>query len=141
MFATEEKESMSVRINPIKNLPLHISLGVQDIKSEDGRGTLVAMAHQGSLNPAGLYHGGIIYMLCDVCAYSGLLSALSDEEDAVTHDIHVSVLRPVKAESEVMYQSSIVKRGRTLCFIDVEASSNGKLIATARVTKSIIKVQ
>ena len=77
-------------------------------------------------------------MLCDVCAYSGLISALGDQEDAVTHDIHVSVLRPVKEGSEVIYKSSIVKRGRTLCFINVEARSNDKLIATARVTKSMI---
>ena len=129
---------MSDRISPIKNLPLHISLGVRDIKSEDGAGTLVAIAHKDVLNPAGLYHGGIIYMLCDVCAYSGLISALGDQEDAVTHDIHVSVLRPVKEGSEVIYKSSIVKRGRTLCFINVEARSNDKLIATARVTKSMI---
>lgn len=132
---------MSDRIVPIKNLPLHISLGVQDVQSEEGSGMLIAIAHQESLNPAGLYHGGIIYMLCDVCAYSGLLSALSDQEDAVTHDIHISVMRPVKPESQVIYKSSIVKRGRTLCFIDVEARSNDKLIATARVTKSIIARQ
>jgi len=48
------------------------------------------------------------------------------------------VLRPGKLNDKVIYQSKLVKRGRTLCFIDVEARIEGKLIATARVTKSIV---
>jgi len=68
------------------------------------------------------------------------LSVLKPNEEAVTHDIHISVLRPGKLNDKVLYQSKLVKRGRTLCFIDVEASIDGKLIATARVTKSIVPV-
>jgi len=129
---------MNDRITPIQNLPLHISIGVQDITSDSGNGTLTAIVNQNALNPSGFYHGGLMYMLCDVCAYSGLLSALSQEEDAVTHDIHVSVLRPARLGDKVIYQSQIVKRGRTLCFIDVVAKCRDKLIATARITKSIV---
>jgi len=131
---------MPDRISPIKNHPLHIHLGVQDIISEGGNGTLTAIVNVNTLNPSGYYHGGIMYTLCDCCAYSGVLSVLKPNEEAVTHDIHISVLRPGKLNDKVLYQSKLVKRGRTLCFIDVEASIDGKLIATARVTKSIVPV-
>jgi len=126
------------KISPIKNHPLHIHLGVQDITSESGNGTLTAIVNTNSLNPSGYYHGGVMYTLCDCCAYSGILSALKSNEDAVTHDIHISVLRPGKLHDKVIYQSKLVKRGKTLCFIDVEAKIDGKLIATARITKSIV---
>jgi len=129
---------MTDRITPIKNHPLHIHLGVQDISSEAGNGTLKAIVNPNTLNPSGYYHGGIMYTLCDCCAYSGVLSILESNEEAVTHDIHISVLRPGKLNDKVIYQSKLVKRGRTLCFIDVEARIEGKLIATARVTKSIV---
>jgi len=129
---------MNDKIETIKNHPLHVSLGVQEITSELGNATIKAVVNSYTLNPAGFYHGGVMYLLLDACAYSGVLSALEPNEDAVTHDIHVSVLRPAKLDDSVFYKSKLVKRGRSLCFIDVEANSNGKLIATARITKSII---
>ncbi len=131
---------MQKKLAAIKNLPLHIHLGVEDIQSDAGAATLRTKANDNTLNPAGYYHGGVIYMLCDVCAYSGVLSALDPSEDAVTHDIHVSVLRPVSPGATVIYQSTLVKRGRTLCFIDVTATCDTKVVATARITKSIVKL-
>jgi len=130
---------MNERIKTILDLPLHQHIGVQQILSESGNGILTAVVNHNALNPAGLYHGGMMYMLCDVCAYSGLLSSLNYDEDAVTHDIHVSVMRPAQLHDVVAYQSVIIKRGKQLCFIDVKASVGEKLIATARITKSIIK--
>lgn len=131
---------MSKRLEKIKNLALHKYLGVKNILSTEGGAELFAVVNANTVNPAGNYHGGVLYTLCDVCAYSGLISQLSPEQDAVTHDIHVSVLRPALESDDVTYTSSIVKLGKTLCFIDVEAQVKGKTIATARVTKSIVSV-
>lgn len=131
---------MNVKIVAIQNLPLHVYVGVTEIKSDSGNGNLTATVNQNALNPSGFYHGGIMYMLCDVCAYSGVLSALQSNEDAVTHDIHLSVLRPAKLNETVDYSSKIIKRGKSLYFINVEAKIGDKMIATARITKSIITV-
>jgi len=46
---------MPDRISPIKNHPLHIHLGVQDIISEGGNGTLTAIVNVNTLNPSGYY--------------------------------------------------------------------------------------
>ena len=132
---------MTPRLRKVLDHPLHQFLGVADISSEDGQGEIRIKVGEELVNPAGLFHGGVVYVLSDVCAYAGLLNLLSDNEEAVTHDLHVSVLRPAKLGDEVVFRSGVVKRGRQLCFLDVTASVNEKVIATARVTKSIITGQ
>ncbi len=132
---------MNPRLRKVLDHPLHKFLGVADISSDDGRGEIRIKVSEELVNPAGLFHGGVVYVLSDVCAYAGLLSLLEDSEEAVTHDLHVSVLRPAKLGDEVTFRPDVVKRGRQLCFLDVTASVNEKVIATARVTKSIITGQ
>lgn len=129
---------MNPRLQNVLSHPLHQFLGVADIHSADGHGEIRITVTDELVNPAGVFHGGVVYVLSDVCAYAGLLSLLNDNEEAVTHDLHVSILRPAKRGDEVVFRSEVVKRGRQLCFIDVTASVNDKIIATVRVTKSVI---
>lgn len=129
---------MNTRLEQVKNHPLHTYLGVKEIISEEGHGEVHAVVNTNTLNPSGIYHVGVIYTLCDVCAYCGLVSQLDERAEAVTHDIHISILRPAKEHDEVVYKSSIKKLGKSLCFLDVEAIVNEKVIATARATKSIV---
>jgi len=129
---------MNPRLQNVLSHPLHQFLGVADIHSTDGQGEIRITVTDELVNPAGVFHGGVVYVLSDVCAYAGLLSLLNDNEEAVTHDLHVSILRPAKRGDEVVFRSEVVKRGRQLCFIDVTASVNDKIIATIRVTKSVI---
>ena len=132
---------MNPRLQNVLSHPLHQFLGVADIHSTDGQGEIRITVTDELVNPAGVFHGGVVYVLSDVCAYAGLLSLLNDNEEAVTHDLHVSILRPAKRGDEVVFRSEVVKRGRQLCFIDVTASVNDKIIATVRVTKSVIDIR
>lgn len=131
---------MTERLKTFTNMPLHQYLGVESITSEAGNGTLVANVSEQTLNMLGVYHGGVTYTLCDVCAYGGLLSLMADDEDAVTHDFHVSLIRSVKAGETVVFTSTLLKKGRNLCFFDVQAKVGDKLVATARVTKSLLQI-
>lgn len=135
----QQQPSRQQRIETVLNLPLHRHLGVTSIESSEGQAELQFEVGENTLNPAGALHGGALYMLCDVCAYAGLLSVLEDNEEAVTHDIHVSVMRSAGAGDNVVIRSTLLKRGRSLCFVDISASVGGKVIATARVTKSVIR--
>lgn len=132
---------MNPRLQNVLSHPLHQFLGVADIHSADGQGEIRITVTDELVNPAGVFHGGVVYVLSDVCAYAGLLSLLNDNEEAVTHDLHVSILRPAMRGDEVVFRSEVVKRGRQLCFIDVTASVNDKIIATVRVTKSVIDIR
>lgn len=127
------------RILQVVNHPLHRHLGMTGARSENGRGSFVFSVGDATVNPAGALHGGVVYLLCDVCAYLGLLSILPEDQEAVTHDIHVSMLRGAARGDQVKIESHILKKGQNLCFLDVEATTKGERIATARITKSLIK--
>lgn len=127
------------RIEAVFNLPLHQYIGVRDIRASEGKSRVLLEVADNAINPASLLHGGVVYTLCDVAAYTALLSVLPINREAVTHNINVSVLRPVKYGKRVIFTAEVVKMGRTLCFIDAKATVDDKIIASASVTKSIIE--
>jgi uncharacterized protein (TIGR00369 family) len=132
---------MNDRLNKILALPLHKFLGLTALSSDAGRGALSIAITENLINPAGIFHGGVIYVLCDVCAYGGLLSLLDEGTEAVTHDIQISVMRSAKLADVADFQSEVVKMGKRICFIDVKVTVSGEIIASARVTKSIRQVR
>lgn len=136
--ATNHGMRTDPRLQTVIDHPLHQALGVRAIESQNGCGRMEFIAEGMTINPAGMLHGGVLYTLADVCAYAGLLSRLEPHQEAVTHDLHVSVLRPVTAGQSVTITSRIVRLGRAVCFLDAEVQAGGKTIATARVTKTLI---
>ncbi len=129
---------MNDRLKNVIALPLHQYLGVTSIKSESGCGELSIKVSENLVNPSGRFHGGAIYALCDVCAYGGLLSLIDDRTEAVTHDIQISIMRSAKLGDFVYFNSEVVKLGKSLCFFDVKVTLTGQIIASAKVTKSIL---
>lgn len=127
------------RIEKFIHLPLHKHLGVEYTSSSKGEGSLNFIVADHMVNASGVLHGGVIYTILDACAYAGLLSVLPDDQEAVTHDIHISVLRPGRVGDRVEINSKLIKMGRTLCFFEVSAQVNGTIIARATITKSLIK--
>jgi len=132
---------MNERLKKVIEHPLHRHLGVTDIKSEAGCGELIFTITANAANPVGMFHGGVIYLLCDVCAYAGLLSLLDDNTEAVTHDIQVSVMQATRLGDVVEFHSEVVKLGTRICFIDVKVMSANNIIASARIIKSLLPRQ
>lgn len=131
---------MDNKLEKIIGHPLHQFLGVNSIESVSGCGTLSIEITKDIVNPAGRFHGGVIYILCDVCAYAGLLSLIDDNVEAVTHDIQVSIMRSAKLGDVVYFNSKIIKLGKHICFIDVDVTLSEQIIASAKVTKSILPI-
>ena len=121
------------------DVPLHIFLGLELVSQERGRAVARFSAGPNTMNYAGAMHGGIAYALLDVVCFLALLPMLARGEHAVTHDIHVSVLRPVLPDQEVELRGRVVQKGRSLAFCESEAWAGGKLTSTARVTKSLVR--
>jgi len=126
------------RLERVRTLQLHQRLGMTEINSQDGCGDLRFTVNQEQLNPVGMLHGGVLYTLCDVCAYAGLLSVLDDQHEAVTHDLHISVMGAMSSGAMGRIRSRVVRLGKRLAFIDAEVTSDDRVIATARVTKSLV---
>lgn len=119
---------------------LHRYMGVERIQASDGESRFEIIVNEQILNPRAALHGGVIYTLCDMACYTALLSTLADNEDAATHDLHVSVLRAAKLGDRVSVHGRVLKRGRHNAFMEAELHSGGKLLAKASVTKSIVVV-
>lgn len=88
---------------------------------------------------SGQMNGGVLSVLLDACAYLALEPALGDDEDAVSHDLHISMLRPVMIGDRVDLRGELVQKGRRVAFVNSEARVNGRLVASARITKSIVQ--
>lgn len=129
---------LATRLQPLIDQPLHRLLGLHEVESREGAGHLAIAVNALSSSPAGGLHGGIVYLLSDVCAMVGLLSRLPADQHAVTHDIHVSVMRSAAMGDRVTFDSRITQLGRRLCFCEVLVQSGTKTLATAQVTKSLV---
>lgn len=129
---------MNPRVALVFQIPLHRALGLELLAAEPGKSRLALNVTPACENAVGVLHGGLVYAIADVASYVALVGMLDPEQDGTTHDIHVSVMRPAPAGSRVVFEAEVRRKGRTLAFVDVEASIDGKLVASARVTKSIV---
>lgn len=92
-----------------------------------------------SLNGNSSLHAGVLYTLLDVVAYLALMPLFERGQSAVTHNISVSLMRPVAAGAELELEGRIAKKGRSLVFVQAEARSNGKTVALATVCKTLVR--
>ena len=129
------------KISFIENHPLHRYMGVEKIHAAQGKATIELTVNENSVNPLGMFHGGVVYTLLDMGCYSALVSELPDHEGAATHDIHVSVMSAAKLGERVTVTAQVLKRGRNVAFMEAQLHGGGKLLARATVTKSILTIK
>jgi uncharacterized protein (TIGR00369 family) len=116
---------------------LHRDMGMQFHLAHEGRSHVSFTVTPAMLTMAPALHAGYLYTACDLASYAALTSLLRHDEAAVTHDLHVSVMRSAIGGERVDIHAEVVKRGRTLAFLDARAMSGERLLATARITKSL----
>ena len=125
-------------LDKVRSWPLHHSWGVQSIHALDGRSEISVQVNESMSNPAGTMHGGLIYALTDVAAYTALLSVVEENQTGVTHHINVQVLRPVQLGAVLRIEAEVIKRGRRLSFIESKAYMEDKVVTLASITKSMV---
>jgi uncharacterized protein (TIGR00369 family) len=130
---------LAARVQAVLDVPLHRFLGVQLRDPADPSAGIWFPVEEPAQNQSGVLHGGVIYTLMDVAAFLALLPSLSDEEHAVTHDVTVSLIRPVAAGKRVDLTGTVLRRGRAVAFMRAEATVDGEVVAAAQVTKSVVR--
>ena len=83
------------RVPAILGIPFHQFLGMELRDADDPAAGIWFPVGPPTLNPVGLLHAGVVYSLLDVACFLALIRHLGDDEHAVTHDLTVSLLRPV----------------------------------------------
>ena len=130
----------AARVQAVLDIPLNRFLGMQLRDPADPSAGLWFPVGRSAQNQAGVLHGGVVTTLLDTASYLALLPQLSDAEHAVTHDQTVSLLRPVAGEKRVDVTATVLRRGRAVAFMRAEAVVDGELVATAQVTKSVVRL-
>jgi uncharacterized protein (TIGR00369 family) len=127
------------RVRAVLGIPFHRFLGMELRDAADPSAGIWFRVSAPTLNPVGALHGGVIYSLMDVGAFLALLPRLTEEEHAVTHDLTVSLMRPVGPDKRVDIVGTVLRRGRAVAFLRAEATVDGDVVAAAQVTKSIVR--
>lgn len=125
----------------VLDIPLNRFLGMQLRNAAEPSEGIWFPVGPSAQNQAGVLHGGVVTTLLDTACYLALLPQLSDAEHAVTHDLAVSLLRPVAADRRVDIIGTVLRRGRSVVFLRAEATVDGQTVAAAQVTKSVVPLR
>jgi uncharacterized protein (TIGR00369 family) len=131
----------AARVQAVLDIPLNRFLGMELRDPADPAAGVWFPVGRSAQNQAAVLHGGVVTTLLDTACYLALLPQLSDDEHAVTHDLTVSLIRPVAAEARVDVVGGVVRRGRAVAFLRAEATVEGEVVAAAQVTKSVVRLR
>ena len=128
----------TTRQRTVLDIPLNQYLGIVYDGTIDGKTHSHFLSTPELASFGGQLHGGVLSTLFEVAGFLALVPLLEASQHAVTHDLHVSLMRPVPTGARCNLSAHVARLGKTLAFIEVSASVNDKLVASARITKSII---
>jgi uncharacterized protein (TIGR00369 family) len=131
----------AARVQAVLDIPLNRFLGMELRDPADPSAGVWFPVGRSAQNQAAVLHGGVVATLLDTACYLALLPQLSDDEHAVTHDLTVSLLRPVAADARVDIIGSVLRKGRSVAFLRGEALVDGAVVAAAQVTKSVVRLR
>lgn len=126
------------RVAAVLAIPLHRFLGIALLDEADPSAGIGFDVGEAAQNQAGVLHGGVVTALLDVASYLALVPLFAPGEHAVTHDLSVSLLRPVSAGARVEVKGTVLRKGRAVAFLRAEATVDGTVVAAAQVTKTIV---
>lgn len=126
------------RIEAVLAIPLHRFLGVELLDVDDPAAGIAFLVDEAAQNQVGVLHGGVVAALLDVASYLALSAHLGRDEHAVTHDLAVQLLRPVSGGSRVEVRGTVLRRGRAVAFLRADATVDGRVVAAAQVTKTVV---
>jgi uncharacterized protein (TIGR00369 family) len=131
----------AARVQAVLDIPLNRFLGMELRDPADPAAGVWFPVGPSAQNQAAVLHGGVVTTLLDTACYLALLPQLFDDEHAVTHDLTVSLIRPVAADARVDVVGSVVRRGRAVAFLRADATVYGEVVAAAQVTKSVVRLR
>lgn len=123
----------------VMSVPLIAFLGARPASADDPTAGLVLEVDDPTLNAAGVLHSGVIATMLDLAAYLAILPLLAPDEQAVTHHFSATYLSPTRIGELVAAKGRVLRAGRHVAFTEASVRSADRLVATASVTKSIVR--
>ena len=120
-----------------KDTPYYEHIGIEVVEVSEGFAKLSLKLKDCLTHPFGYLHGGAMASLADSAGINSVFTTLHDDEKAVTLEMKINFLLPVK-DKGVYAEGRVIHRGKKSAVSDVEVKNmNGKLVAKAIVTCAI----
>ena len=98
--------------------------------------------HEKHLATPSFAHGGVLTALIDACMGVGALSLVSEEWKVVsTLECKVSFLQAVRQGSELRAVSNVVRKGRSIVFMEAEVWRDDDLVAKGSGTFRVFSAE
>lgn len=112
-------------------------IGLKYTQCADGRCTCTLEVRDDLFHPGGLVHGGVAFTLADSTMALALISTLGPDKTASTVEVKISYLETVR-EGTLSCESTILRRGRRLAFMESTVTNGDRVIAKATGTFAIV---
>lgn len=132
------KDEVAALVAQVMAAAPHIAHGLRAIAAADGEAKLEFEAGPASFGPNGSVHGGVLAMLIEPAAVCAILTMLPQGRHAVTADMHVQHMRPVRPGARVTISARVLRFGNALAFCEASVVSDDKVCSVARLTKAVV---
>lgn len=112
--------------------------GMRILEMGDGAAVVALNPRAEMLTPWGTLNGGVVNVLVEHPTYLALLTQLKEGEFPMTSDVFVQHMRPLPGDAEYTLRSSVIRRGRSMAWVNTDVFANDVLVSAARVTKTIL---
>lgn len=112
--------------------------GMRIIEMGDGAAVVALKPRAEMLTPWDTLNGGVVNVLVEHPTYLALLTLLTDTEFPMTSDVFVQHMRPLPGDAEYTLRSAVIRRGRSMAWVNTDVFANDVLVSTARITKTIL---
>lgn len=135
------QQLQSMREGKMPHPPIMDTLGITDLRPEEGRVVVEMPAAEFHYNPLGSVHGGVISTLLDTAAACAVHTTLAVGELYTSVDLTVKFLRPVTVDSGVLTcEGIVIQRGRRTALAQAQLTDGaGRLVAHATSTCLIMR--
>ena len=132
--SSREEELITV----FNQVPLNRFMGLELIAVADGTSQAYFHTTEEVQTSSGTVNGCSYHIALEIAAGAAAISTLPAGRKAMTTDFFASVLRAAPINARIDVTAKVIKSGRSLVFVECEATCNNKIMATARVTKSVV---
>jgi uncharacterized protein (TIGR00369 family) len=124
---------------PFSEVPINRLLGLE-LRSSAPEGATIALAPRAEFGQEyGVIHGGVLSTLADTAAVYALHPFLEPDERMTSIEFKVNFLAPATAAAgEVVAESKVAKRGRTVAVVHVDVRQGATLVLTGLFTYIIV---
>lgn len=106
---------------------------------EPGFARIAFLPRPEMLTPWGTLNGGVLNSLVEVPAFLALLPSLEAGELPVTNDIFLQHVRPLPGDTEYELTGRLLRKGKTMAWLESTAWVGGKECTFARLTKTLTR--